>query len=64
MQLAVYDLRGRLVRELVSGPVEAGSHTVVWDGRDRGGQSVAAGVYFARMDDGRTATTAKMVLAK
>jgi cathepsin K len=64
VRLAVFDIRGRLVRELVNGTVAAGRHTAVWDGRDRGGQSVAAGVYFARMEDGRSATTAKMVLAK
>lgn len=64
VQLAVYDIRGRLVRQLVSGPMAAGRHTVDWDGRDRNGRAAAAGVYFARMSDGRTATTAKMVLAK
>ena len=36
VELTVYRLRGRLVRKLVSGSVEAGRHTVVWDGRDRG----------------------------
>jgi cathepsin K len=64
VRLAVFDLRGRLVEELVSGQIEAGKHTVQWDGTDRNGHTVAAGVYFARMDDGRDATTTKMVLAK
>ena len=64
VQLAVFDIRGRLVQELVSGQIEAGRHSVQWDGKDQRGHGVAAGVYFARVDDGRTAQTTKMVLAK
>lgn len=64
IKLQVFDIRGRLVRSLVSGYVEAGSHVAVWNGRDNGGRMAAAGVYFARMSDGSEAKTAKMVLAK
>lgn len=54
--VAVYDLAGRLVRELASGPRSAGSHTVTWDGRDSAGRRVAAGVYLTRVEaDGETA---------
>ncbi|MBU8871138.1 MAG: hypothetical protein KOO60_09790 [Gemmatimonadales bacterium] len=62
--LEVFDIRGRLVRELVSGSMEAGNHSVIWNGRDDRGGIAAAGVYFARMTDGTMAKTAKMVLAK
>jgi hypothetical protein len=27
----------------------AGSHVVVWDGRDEGGATVPSGIYFARL---------------
>jgi hypothetical protein len=64
VELAVYDLRGRLVRSLVSGPEQAGSFTAVWDGRDRRGGMAAAGVYFLRLAAGGQIRTAKMVLAK
>ncbi len=64
IELAVYDIKGRLVKRLVSGTVQAGRHTVSWSGQDSHGRAVAAGVYFARMSDGRTATTSKMVLTK
>ncbi|MBD3337045.1 MAG: hypothetical protein GF355_16140, partial [Candidatus Eisenbacteria bacterium] len=40
---------GRRIRTLADGPVGAGTHTAVWDGRDEQGQPAAAGVYFARM---------------
>jgi flagellar hook assembly protein FlgD len=37
------------VRTLVDGLVDAGSHSVVWDGRDDRGRSAGTGVYFVRM---------------
>ena len=46
----IYDLAGRLVRSLHSGPLAAGSHSLRWDGRDANGRSVPAGVYFARVE--------------
>ena len=56
VDLAVYDLSGRLVRNLVAGPMSMGQHTVRWDGRDIDGRAVAAGLYFYRM---RTPTFAQ-----
>ncbi len=64
VNLAIFDLRGRLVRNLVSGQMEAGSHDVVWNGRDDRGQHSAAGVYFARLNSADGTRTIKMVLAK
>lgn len=64
VQLSVFDLRGRLVRELVSGQMEAGSHEVMWNGRDGRGQMSATGVYFARLSSADGVQTVKMVLAK
>jgi len=49
VQLAVYDVRGRLVRQLVDGEQPAGATEIEWDGRDASGRRVAAGVYFFRL---------------
>jgi hypothetical protein len=48
--LRVFDLRGRAVATVHDGLLPAGSHRLSWDGRDRRGSRVAAGVYFLRMD--------------
>ena len=48
-QVAIYDVEGRRVAVLRDGFVDAGRHTVSWDGRNGGGSRVAAGVYFARV---------------
>ncbi len=42
----IFDIRGRLVRTLLSGPVSSGDHRLSWDGCDRQGTPTAAGVYF------------------
>jgi hypothetical protein len=49
-QLAIYDLRGRLVRKLTDAVPGTGSNAIEWDGRDEGGVRVSSGVYFARLE--------------
>jgi len=55
--LAVYDVRGRMVRTLENRVLEAGVHPITWDGRTDAGKPVARGVYFAKLEsDGRTSS--------
>ncbi len=49
VELAVYDIRGRMVRRLVGEEVPDGLHQVNWDGRDADGSLVPAGTYFFRL---------------
>lgn len=49
VQVSIYDVSGRLVRNVLKGSLPAGCHDVVWDGRDETGLLVPAGVYFCRM---------------
>lgn len=44
--IRVYDVGGRLVRTLIEGTVDPGSHAVTWDGRDDGGERLPSGTYF------------------
>ena len=50
VSLILYDVLGRRVRQLWRGPLGAGSHRFVWDGRDAAGRDVAAGVYIYRVE--------------
>jgi hypothetical protein len=59
VHLAVYDVTGRLVAELVNGSVGAGEHTVEWDAK-----RVASGIYFARMEAGDVTRVKRLVLLK
>lgn len=62
VSLGIYDLAGRRVKTLVKGPVEAGTHQALWDGRDEGGRRGRAGVYFYRLQSGVESFTRMLVL--
>lgn len=64
VNLRVYDSRGKLVRTLVEGILPTGQHDVQWDGRDRNGNQVAAGVYLAHLNAGELRQTRKLVMVK
>ena len=53
-QVSIHDARGRLVRQLFDGALQAGLSSLDWDGHDDGGAAVASGNYFVRVeaDDG------------
>ena len=44
----VFDVAGRMVRELQNGLLTVGRHQVLWDGRDGAGNRVTPGLYFVR----------------
>lgn len=46
VNIGVYDLTGRLVRQLASGVFQPGRHELRWDGLDTGGTPVRGGMYF------------------
>jgi aminopeptidase YwaD len=59
IDLTIYDLLGRKVTTLASGPMEAGSHSVSWNaGR------CASGIYLCRLRTGETSEVARMMLVK
>ncbi|UCH85578.1 MAG: T9SS type A sorting domain-containing protein, partial [Candidatus Latescibacterota bacterium] len=64
IRMAIYDVKGRLVRTLVNGFEAAGVHNTTWDGIDNADNPVASGIYFVRLAaDGKT-TNIKIVLLK
>ena len=64
VKLAVYDVSGRLVRELVDRDFPAGPNQVRWDGKDDTGRAVASGVYHYRFQAGDYDAMRPMVLLK
>jgi len=64
VKITVYDLTGRLVRELVNENQTAGAHTVQWNGIDRNGRPAASGLYLYRIRAGEFVQTRKMALVK
>ncbi|MBU0743527.1 S8 family serine peptidase [bacterium] len=64
VELAVYDLAGRLVRRLAAGEFPAGRQEVVWRGDDQGGRCVPSGTYVYRLLAGDFRESRKMMLIK
>ncbi|MFT5368238.1 MAG: hypothetical protein ACI8V2_003201 [Candidatus Latescibacterota bacterium] len=64
VSMIVYNLLGQQVRNLVKETMDAGFHSVVWDGKDELGKQVASGVYIYRIQSGDFSTAKRMMLLK
>jgi hypothetical protein len=64
VRVAIYDVRGALVRLLVDDSQSAGSHQAVWNGVDDSGRPMGSGIYFVRMIAGSYQETRKVVMLK
>jgi hypothetical protein len=62
--LAIYNLKGQLVKRLVDGDYGSGEHKVVWNGKDENNRNIASGMYFYRMESGSYKSVKKMLLMK
>jgi hypothetical protein len=63
-RLCVFDVRGRLVRELLASHLEAGLHVVQWDLLDEQGAAVSPGQYVCRLSVGHRAGSGKVVVTR
>lgn len=64
VSLNIYNLRGELVRVLISDDMPAGAHQAVWHGDDDRGTAVASGVYFYEFLSGNDRKLGKMALVR
>lgn len=60
----IYDLLGRRIVNLVDGELEAGAHSIFWDGKDAAGNPVSSGIYFYRVVTDFGVKQEKMTLLK
>lgn len=58
--LAVFDVAGRRVRTLVSGPLPRGASLIPWDGTSDAGSPVVSGIYFVRLRAAQSTTSTKV----
>ena len=62
--LSVYNILGRKVATLADGQFEAGTHNVIWNGRNETGGEISSGLYFYRIKAGENTAVRKMLLLK
>jgi Peptidase family C25/Propeptide_C25/Carboxypeptidase regulatory-like domain/FlgD Ig-like domain len=61
--LKVYDTSGRLVRTLANSPLDGGSHSVSWNGRDSHDRQVGSGIYYYVLNsDGKNQSRQMLIL--
>ena len=64
LEVAVYDVGGRLVRTLYRGADKSGTASFAWDGRDALGRAVSAGTYLVLVRDAVGMATRKVSLVR
>ncbi len=64
VELAVFDIQGRVVRDMVNEVQAAGIHQLYWDGDDGTGIPVAAGVYFCKLTTGAVDRILKVIVMR
>ena len=64
VNITVYDINGRVVNLLINSNQPAGQGSIIWNGKNDAGMSVAAGLYFYKMQAGTFHQTNKMILLK
>ena len=64
VELIIYDVNGKIVKEIINHNMETGSYKVVWDGTNKGGALVGSGVYFYRIKADNFIASQKMIFLK
>lgn len=62
--VSVFNVLGQEVTRLAEGRFNEGSHTVIWDGRNRRGDAVTSGIYLVRLSAAGGIRTTKISYVK
>ncbi|MFL3014118.1 MAG: FlgD immunoglobulin-like domain containing protein [Candidatus Neomarinimicrobiota bacterium] len=64
VELIIYDVNGKIVKEIINNNMETGSYKVVWDGTNKSGAGVGSGVYLYRIKADNFIASQKMIFLK
>jgi hypothetical protein len=64
VRIQIYNTNGQLVRTLIDGRQQAGTHSREWDGRNHPGRPLSSGIYLIRMTAEGFTQVRKMHLVK
>ena len=60
-KISIYNQRGQIVKQLLSGDNPVATQELSWDGCDSSGSACANGIYFLRLESGKTTRTIKLL---
>jgi hypothetical protein len=64
VKVRIYDISGSLVAEPMDNMIEAGHHSLIWNGKDDRGSALASGVYFYSIQADGLKAVKKMIMLK
>ena len=64
VKLLIFDINGRLVKELINKEEYVGKYTITWNGKNNSGEKVASGIYFCTLIAGDKQKSIKLNLLK
>ena len=64
VSLSIYDIKGRKIISLVNKQQEAGTYSVLWNGRNDFGENLPGGLYIYRIQSGSFLSTKKLLYIK
>lgn len=64
VRIEIFNIRGQMVARPVDSPMEAGYHSLIWDGTNSAGETVPSGIYFYRLKTNNFTETRKMTILK
>lgn len=64
VNLKIFNIRGQLIKILYEGAMEAGKHSIIWDGSDLKSNKVTSGTYFYVLKAGEYQAIKRMIILK
>lgn len=64
IRIDIFDIQGKLVKNLVNDIFPIGANSVVWNGTDKNDQTVNSGIYYYRLKVGKENKTRAMIFLK
>jgi len=64
VKIEIINILGQTVKNLINEEKAAGDYSIIWNGLDDNGHTIATGLYFYRIQSGNFSTSRKMLLLK
>ena len=64
VDLCIYNIRGQLVKKIISSQLKSGNYEIIWDGKDNNFNNCSSGIYICRVNINGLSFERKMILSK
>ena len=64
VSIAVYNVKGQKVKQLMNEQLSVGQHSIEWNGKDSNNKAIASGIYFYKLTSDNDTVMRKMLLLK